>query len=44
MNRGRMTGDYAKKGITLEDLTRAMAGGAELQQLAHELEASRIVR
>jgi simple sugar transport system ATP-binding protein len=44
MNRGRMTGDYAKRAITLEDLTRAMAGGAELKQLAHELEAARVAQ
>jgi simple sugar transport system ATP-binding protein len=38
LNRGRVTGDYAKGAITREDLVRQMAGGAELDQLSHELE------
>jgi simple sugar transport system ATP-binding protein len=44
LNRGRMTGSYAKREITLEELTRAMAGGAELEALAHELAAARTER
>jgi simple sugar transport system ATP-binding protein len=40
LNRGRVTGDYAKGAITREDLVRQMAGGAELDQLTHELEGS----
>jgi simple sugar transport system ATP-binding protein len=38
LNRGRSLGDFAKADITLPELTRLMAGGAELEQLAHELE------
>jgi simple sugar transport system ATP-binding protein len=38
LNRGRSVGSYAKGEVTREDLTRLMAGGAELDQLAHELE------
>ncbi len=37
LNRGTSTGEYAKSEISREDLTRQMAGGAELDQLAHEL-------
>jgi simple sugar transport system ATP-binding protein len=38
LNRGRSLGDFAKAEIPLTELTRLMAGGAELEQLAHELE------
>jgi simple sugar transport system ATP-binding protein len=38
LNRGRSLGDFAKSEIALAELTRLMAGGAELEQLAHELE------
>ena len=38
LKRGRSLGDYAKAEISLPELTRLMAGGAELEQLAHELE------
>jgi simple sugar transport system ATP-binding protein len=38
LNRGRSLGDFAKPEIPLTELTRLMAGGAELEQLAHELE------
>ena len=38
LNRGRSLGDFAKSDIPLAELTRLMAGGAELEQLAHELE------
>ncbi len=38
LNRGRSMGDYAKGEISRDELTRLMAGGAELEQLAHELE------
>jgi simple sugar transport system ATP-binding protein len=37
LNRGRSLGDYAKAEISREELTRLMAGGAELEQLSHEL-------
>jgi simple sugar transport system ATP-binding protein len=39
LNRGRVIGDYAKGDVTREQLVREMAGGAELDQLTHELEA-----
>ncbi len=38
LNRGHSLGDFAKSEIDLPELTRLMAGGAELEQLAHELE------
>jgi simple sugar transport system ATP-binding protein len=38
LKRGKSLGDFAKSEITLPELTRLMAGGAELEQLAHELE------
>jgi simple sugar transport system ATP-binding protein len=38
LNRGRVTGDYRKGSVTREELVRQMAGGAELEQLTHELE------
>ncbi len=41
LNRGRSMGDFARSQIALPELTRLMAGGAELEQLAHELEGIR---
>jgi simple sugar transport system ATP-binding protein len=38
LNRGRSLGDYPKDQITRDELTRLMAGGAELDELAHELQ------
>jgi simple sugar transport system ATP-binding protein len=38
LKRGRSLGDFAKSEISLEELTGLMAGGAELAQLAHELQ------
>ncbi|MGY1721536.1 ATP-binding cassette domain-containing protein [Blastococcus sp. SYSU DS0533] len=38
LNRGRSLGEFAKADISREQLTRLMAGGAELDALAHELE------
>jgi simple sugar transport system ATP-binding protein len=40
LNRGQSMGNFAKSEITLEELTRLMAGGAELEQLQHELEVA----
>jgi simple sugar transport system ATP-binding protein len=37
LKRGRSLGDFAKSDIALDELTRLMAGGTELDQLAHEL-------
>jgi simple sugar transport system ATP-binding protein len=41
LNRGRSIGDFAKRDITRDELTRQMSGGAELEQLSHELELLR---
>jgi simple sugar transport system ATP-binding protein len=38
LNRGRVIGDYAKGTVTRDELIRQMAGGAELEELTHELE------
>ncbi|AJT42681.1 ATP-binding cassette domain-containing protein [Psychromicrobium lacuslunae] len=38
LKRGRSIGYYEKKDVTLQELTTQMAGGAELTELAHELE------
>ncbi|WP_235003149.1 ATP-binding cassette domain-containing protein [Blastococcus haudaquaticus] len=38
LNRGRSLGSFAKGEVDRDELTRLMAGGAELDQLAHELE------
>ncbi|GAA4097254.1 ATP-binding cassette domain-containing protein [Actinomadura miaoliensis] len=40
LNRGRGMAYHTKDEITREDLTALMAGGAELRQLAHELEST----
>ncbi len=40
LNRGHSMGSFAKHEITIDDLTRLMAGGAELEALEHELQAS----
>lgn len=37
LNRGRSLGDFAKDDISPEEMTRLMAGGAELDALEHEL-------
>ncbi len=37
LRRGKSMGDFPKSEMTLEDLTSMMAGGAELESLAHEL-------
>jgi simple sugar transport system ATP-binding protein len=38
LKRGKSLGDFAKGEITRDELTRLMAGGAELDALSHELE------
>ena len=38
LNRGRVIGDYEKGRVTRAELVREMAGGAELDELTHELE------
>jgi simple sugar transport system ATP-binding protein len=37
LNRGKSLGDFSKTEIALDELTRLMAGGAELEALQHEL-------
>ncbi|GAA2341178.1 ATP-binding cassette domain-containing protein [Streptomyces violaceusniger] len=37
LKRGAMAGSHTKDEIALEELTRQMAGGSELEQLSHEL-------
>ncbi|MCX2968733.1 MULTISPECIES: ATP-binding cassette domain-containing protein [Streptomyces] len=37
LKRGAMAGSHARADITLDELTRQMAGGGELDQLRHEL-------
>ncbi len=37
LKRGRSLGDYAKAELTQDELVRLMAGGAELDELSHEL-------
>ncbi|MBA3982230.1 MAG: sugar ABC transporter ATP-binding protein [Acidimicrobiia bacterium] len=39
LKRGQSLGNFAKSEITREELTRMMAGGAELEALAHEIES-----
>lgn len=38
LKRGTMSGSYARDEVTLDELTRQMAGGSELEDLRHELE------
>ena len=38
LNRGRSMGSFAKSDLSRDELVRMMAGGAELDQLTHELE------
>ncbi|WP_141584038.1 ATP-binding cassette domain-containing protein [Actinomadura sp. WMMA1423] len=40
LNRGRSIGYHTKEEITREELTALMAGGGELEELAHELDAA----
>jgi simple sugar transport system ATP-binding protein len=40
LRRGEVQGDYARSEIRLEELVGMMAGGAELERLAHELSRS----
>ncbi|MEM9036132.1 MAG: ATP-binding cassette domain-containing protein [Actinomycetota bacterium] len=42
LNRGRSMGNFAKEELPRDELVRMMAGGAELDQLTHELETARI--
>src|SRR5205085_5863188 len=40
LKRGRVLGYYRKNDVTRDELTGLMAGGAELEELSHELEAT----
>ncbi|WP_340537274.1 ATP-binding cassette domain-containing protein [Nocardioides sp. GXZ039] len=40
LRRGRSMGDFAKAELTLDELVRMMAGGAELESLVDELQAT----
>ncbi len=40
LNRGQSMGSFAKDEISIDELTRLMAGGAELEQLEHELQSA----
>jgi simple sugar transport system ATP-binding protein len=44
LQRGRSQGSFAKAEVTVEELARRMAGGAELEELAHELAAQGVRR
>lgn len=39
LNRGKMIAEYERANVSREELVKAMAGGAELEALAHELES-----
>ena len=41
LNRGRMINRFERANVQLEELTKAMAGGAELEALTHEISAVR---
>lgn len=41
LNRGRMIAEFVRGKVELEDLIQAMAGGAELESLAHEISSIR---
>jgi len=41
LNRGRMIAEFVRGKVELEDLIQAMAGGAELETLAHEISSIR---
>lgn len=41
LNRGRMIAEFERGKVELEDLIQSMAGGAELETLAHEISAIR---
>lgn len=40
LNRGKSMGNFAKEEITQAEMTQLMAGGGELEELQHELEAA----
>jgi len=42
LNRGQSLGAYEKSQVGRDELVRLMAGGSELAELEHELEAIRV--
>ena len=40
LNRGHSMGNFAKADVSQQEITRLMAGGAELEELQHELETA----
>ena len=40
LKRGRMLGSYLKSETSIAELTALMAGGAELEELSHELQSA----
>jgi simple sugar transport system ATP-binding protein len=42
LNRGTLAHHFEREKVTLEELTRSMAGGAELDALAHELKMEKL--
>jgi simple sugar transport system ATP-binding protein len=41
LNRGQLLNAFERKNVKLEELTKAMAGGAELDTLTHEISVVR---
>jgi simple sugar transport system ATP-binding protein len=41
LNRGRMTASFVREKVQLDELIQAMAGGAELDTLTHEINVIR---
>ena len=41
LNRGRMTASFVREKVQLDELIQAMAGGAELDTLTHEISVIR---
>ena len=41
LNRGKLMATYDRANVSREELVKAMAGGAELEALSHELKAAR---
>jgi simple sugar transport system ATP-binding protein len=42
LSRGRVLGEYDRNALTVEEMTRLMGGGSELEELANELEQLRL--
>jgi simple sugar transport system ATP-binding protein len=44
LNRGKMLGAWDKANIDRDELVKMMAGGAELEELTHELERGPVTK